>query len=158
MKALKERAGELEKQLKEAPDNKNAQRELLDVAAVLGDNKRSRDLAEDLVKTDGQNADSWLALVTSPSPFKGAPASVMCMCPSCSQQRTQETCANFVKPAMRHWYWRRQQLIPGKRQLLILRKMTVAIWLIRLCVSKRLNRSNEGMSTVALVLFRPDSI
>lgn len=65
IKALKERASELEASIKENSGNTDAQRELLDVTAILGDNKKSRDIAEQLVKIDEKNADFWLALVSS---------------------------------------------------------------------------------------------
>ena len=63
LRALKERAKDLEKKLKESPSNIEAQRELSDVTAVLGDYRKSKDLAEQVVKVDDRNADAWYSLV-----------------------------------------------------------------------------------------------
>ena len=67
LKALKKRSQDLEKQLKEAPSNVEAQKELADVTAILGDYKKSKDLAEQIVKNDAESPDSWYSLVRTTS-------------------------------------------------------------------------------------------
>lgn len=63
MKAVQSEAEEIEKQLKEKPDDLDAKQTLSDLATALGDYKRARTLAEQVVQAEPQNSKAWLILV-----------------------------------------------------------------------------------------------
>ena len=63
LKVVQSRAEEIEKQLKEKPDDLDAKQTLLDLATALGDYKRARTLAEQIVQAEPQNSKAWLILV-----------------------------------------------------------------------------------------------
>ena len=64
-KDLEKRAEELDAQLKEKADDVDALKESADLAAVLGDLKKSSSLAERVTKAEPSNARAWLAVVGS---------------------------------------------------------------------------------------------
>ena len=63
LKVLKDEAGRVEQKLKEDPKDVASLRDLSSLSAALGDPKKSRSLAEQLVKLDAEDYRSWLALV-----------------------------------------------------------------------------------------------
>ena len=65
LKVLKNEAGRVEQKLKEDPKDVASLRDLSSLSAALGDPKKSRSLAEQLVKLDAEDYRSWLALVRS---------------------------------------------------------------------------------------------
>lgn len=71
LKAVQSRAEEIEKQLKEKPDDLDAKQTLSDLATALGDFKRARTLAEQVVQAEPQNSKAWLILVRKASKIYG---------------------------------------------------------------------------------------
>ena len=63
-KAVQARVGELEQQLKEKPGDTEAKAGLSDLVTVLGDYRRARTLAEEVVQTQPENSRAWLILVS----------------------------------------------------------------------------------------------
>lgn len=67
LRAVQSQAEEIEKQLKDKPDDLDAKQTLSDLATALGDYKRARTLAEQVVQAEPQNSKAWLILVRNES-------------------------------------------------------------------------------------------
>ncbi len=65
LKAVQSRAEEIQEQLKQRPDDLDAKQTLSDLATALGDYKRARALAEQVVQAQPQNSKAWLILVSN---------------------------------------------------------------------------------------------
>lgn len=64
-KAVQDRVDALERQLQDKPEDAEAKQDLSDMVTVLGDYRRARTLAEQVVKAEPGNSRAWLILVRS---------------------------------------------------------------------------------------------
>lgn len=63
------RIKELEGKVKASPEDVASLRELSDLSALMGQYKKSRELAEQVTKADPKDSQAWLALVNPTNPF-----------------------------------------------------------------------------------------